>query len=143
MDILVKQKLETELNAEILWIDSVFGNNEEVALNIELKGNNRIFPNDYTGELEITVKRNYLELGSEVSVQISNTNPLTIDDDKGESYSLRGSIEIQRTLTTRLKLIYKGYRLYLNLIPTNGKGCLRTTGFQVKIYPVSSMISFM
>ena len=108
MDILVKQKLETELNAEILWIDSVFGNNEEVALNIELKGNNRIFPNDYTGEMEITVKRNYLELGSEVSVQISNTNPLTIDDDKDESYSLRGSIEIQRTLTNTIEVDLQG-----------------------------------
>jgi len=108
MDILVKQKLETELNAEILWIDSVFGNNEEVALNIELMGNNRIFPNDYTGEMEITVKRNYLELGSEVSVQISNTNPLTIDDDKDESYALRGSIEIQRTLTNTIEVDLQG-----------------------------------
>lgn len=108
MDILVKQKLEKELNAEIIWIDSVFGNNEEVALKIELMGNNRIFPNDYIGEMEITVKRNYLELGSEVSVQISNTNPLIIDYEKNESYSLRGSIEIQRTLINTIEVDLQG-----------------------------------
>lgn len=108
MDILVKQKLEKELNAEIIWIDSVFGNNEEVALKIELMGNNRIFPNDYTGEMEITVKRNYLELGSEVSVQISNTNPLIIDYEKNESYSLSGSIEIQRTLINTIEVDLHG-----------------------------------
>ena len=108
MDILVKQKLEKELNAEIIWIDSVFGNNEEVALKIEMMGNNRIFPNDYIGEMEITVKRNYLELGSEVSVQISNTNPLIIDYEKNESYSLRGSIEIQRTLINTIEVDLQG-----------------------------------
>lgn len=108
MDILVKQKLEKELNAKIIWIDSVFGNNEEVALKIELMGNNRIFPNDYIGEMEITVKRNYLELGSEVSVQISNTNPLIIDYEKNESYSLRGSIEIQRTLINTIEVDLQG-----------------------------------
>ena len=108
MDILVKRKLEKELNAEIIWIDSVFGNNEEIALKIELMGNNRIFPNDYIGEMEITVKRNYLELGSEVSVQISNTNPLIIDYEKNESYSLRGSIEIQRTLINTIEVDLQG-----------------------------------
>jgi hypothetical protein len=108
MDLLVTQKLEAELNAEILWIDSVFGNNEEVVLKMKLMGNNRIFPNDYTGEMEITVKLNYLELGSEVSVKISNTHPLIIDDEKNESYSLRGIIEIQRILTNTIEVDLQG-----------------------------------
>ena len=108
MDLLIKQKLETELNAEILWIDSVFGNNEEVFLKVKLMGDNRIFRNDYMGEMEISVKRNYLELGSEVLVKISNSNPLVIHNEKNESFSLRGNIEIQRTLTNTIEVDLRG-----------------------------------
>lgn len=108
MDLLIKQKLETELNAKIFWIDSVFGNNEEVALKVKLMGDNRIFSNDYTGEMEISVKRNYLELGSEVLVKISNSNPLIIHNEKNDSYSLRGNLKIQRTLTNTIEVDLKG-----------------------------------
>lgn len=108
MDLLVKQKLETELNAEINWIDSVFGNNEEVTLELKLNGNNRVFSNDYFGEMEIIVKRNYMELGSEVLVKISNTNPLTIENENNVSHTLEGSIKIERTITNAIKVDLDG-----------------------------------
>ena len=108
MDLLVKQKLETELNAEINWIDSVFGNNEEVTLELKLNGNNRVFSNDYFGEMEIIVKRNYMELGSKVLVKISNTNPLTIENENNVSHTLEGSIKIERTITNAIKVDLDG-----------------------------------
>lgn len=98
------QELNRQLNADIQFVDSTFVNDDKIQYNIDLKGSSEVFPFSGVGKMQVFVFKNYLEIGSSVTVRILDSEPFIFSIDEVDNVELRGELSIERNASNSLEV---------------------------------------
>lgn len=97
------QELNRQLNADIQFVDSTFVNDDKIQYNIELKGSSEVFPFSGVGKMQVFLFKNYLEIGSSITIRILDSEPLSYSIDEMDNVELRGELKIIRNVSNSLE----------------------------------------